>query len=89
MNRNKSLLLLGGLGAVAVFALGWYLTNSSSSSSSSSGAPQNAVNPNAQVGAGAYAQGTMPDIGNLLSYNQIPGVLSAPQATSVSTGVYG
>jgi hypothetical protein len=96
MNRN-SLLLLGAIGAVAVFGIGWYLTSTSTSSTSSG--PQNAVNPNAQIGAGAYAQGTQPDIGNLLSYNQLPGVLSAPQATSVSplqnwmnpavTGVYG
>jgi hypothetical protein len=86
MNRD-SLLLVGGASAIALFALGWYLTSSSSSSSS---APQNAVNPDAQVGAGAYAQGTMPDIGNLLSYNQPVGVtVSAPQATSVTTGIFG
>lgn len=85
---TKTLLLVGGAAAVGLFALGWYLTNSSGSASSS--APQNAVNPNAQIGAGAYAQGTMPDIGNLLSYNQPVGsVLSAPQATSVSSGIFG
>jgi hypothetical protein len=77
------MLLLGALAAVAVFGVGWYLTNPPSSSTSSS-APQNAVNPHAQLGAGAWAQGTMPDLGNLLSYNQLPGVLSAPQATSIS-----
>lgn len=80
MNRNK-LLLVGGIGAVAVFGLGWYLTMPRSSSSG----PQNAVDQGAQLAAGPFAaQGTAPDFGNLLSYNQIPGVLSAPQATSVS-----
>jgi hypothetical protein len=78
MNRN-SLMVLGVLGAIAVFGIGWWLTEPRSPT-----APVNAVNPNAQVGAGAYAQGTMPDIGNLLSYNQLPGVVSAPQATSIS-----
>lgn len=81
MNRN-SLLLLGGAGAVGVFALGWYLTSGSSSSSSA----QNAVDPNAQDAPGGpfAAQGTMPDIGNLLSYNQVVGSATiAPQATSV------
>ncbi len=80
MSRN-SLLVLGVLGAIAVFGIGWYLTEPRTSSST---APQSAVNPNAQIGAGAWAQGTMPDLGNLLSYNQLPGVLSAPQATSIS-----
>lgn len=85
MGRN-SLLLLGGVLAVGVFALGWYLSGSSSAPA----APRNAVNPNAQTDAGLPAGGTMPDIGNLLSYNQAPGsTLSAPQATSVVTGVWG
>lgn len=87
MGRN-SLLLLGGAIAVALFGVGWYLTGGFSSSAPAG--PQNAVNPNAQTDAGLPAGGTMPDIGNLLSYNQAPGsTLSAPQATSVVTGVWG
>lgn len=91
MNRNKYLLL--GVGAVGVFALGWYLTNqnasNSSSSASSSNTAQNAVDPNAQVGT-TGAQGTMPDFGNLLSYNQVVGsTVLTPQATSVTSGVTG
>jgi len=88
MNRT-SWLVVGGIGAVALFGLAMYLTSATSSSSATSPTSQAAANPNAQVGAGAFAQGTMPDIGNLLSYNQVPGSLSAPQATSVVTGVYG
>jgi hypothetical protein len=80
--RTKTMLLVGGAAAVGVFAIGWFLTNPSGSSSSSG--PQNAVDPGAQLAAGPFAaQGTMPDIGNLLSYNQVPGAISAPQATSV------
>lgn len=85
MSRN-SLLLLGGVAAIGVFALAWYVTSAQSSTPST---PQSAVNPNAQTGGGLPAGGTMPDIGNLLSYNQVPGSLSAPQATSVVTGVWG
>ena len=80
MNRNK-LLLVGGVGAAGVLAVVYFTSRGSSSSAAGA---QTAVNPNAQVGAGAYAQGTLPDIGNLLSYNQMPGVISAPQATSVT-----
>jgi hypothetical protein len=80
MNRNNWL-IVGGLVAVGLVVVGVYYSQSSASSTSN--APQNAVNPSAQIGAGATAQGTMPDIGNLLSYNQVPGVMSAPQATSV------
>jgi hypothetical protein len=87
MSRN-SLLVLGGLAAIALFGVGWYLTEGLTSSAPAG--PQNAVNPNAQTDAGLPAGGTMPDIGNLLSYNQAPGAtLSAPQATSVVTGVWG
>jgi hypothetical protein len=88
MNRNK-LLLFGGIGAAGLLAVWWYMSQQQSSTSSG---PQNAVNPNAQIGvAGPLgAQGTMPDIGNLLSYNQPVGaVMSVPQATSVSTGLVG
>jgi hypothetical protein len=80
MSGNKSLLVLGGLAIVALFAFGWYATGGLQAQPAGA---QDAVNPNAQTGAGAWAQGTMPDIGNLLSYNQVPGSLSAPQATSV------
>lgn len=78
------MLLVGGAAAVGVFAIGWYLTSGSPSSSSSSA--QNAVYPGAQDAPGGpfAAQGTMPSIGNLLSYNQLPGVMSAPSATSVN-----
>jgi len=77
MSQNKWVLIGGaallGLGAI------WYFSTKSSTSTGSS----NAVNPNAQIGAGAYAQGTMPDIGNLLSYNNtVPGASIVPQATS-------
>jgi hypothetical protein len=81
--RTKTMLLLGGAAAVGLFAIGWYLTDGSSSSAA---APQNAVNPNAQDAPGGPfgAQGTMPDLGNLLSYNQVPGAtILTPQATSV------
>jgi hypothetical protein len=80
MSGNKSLLIFGGLAVVALVGLGWYLTGGLQAQPAGA---QDAVNPNAQVGAGAYAQGTMPDYGNLLSYNQVPGAISAPQATSV------
>jgi hypothetical protein len=83
MSRNSLLLLLGAA-AVGVFALGWFLTSGTQSSTPTG--PQNAVNPNAQdAPAGPFgAQGTMPDIGNLLSYNQVPGAtILTPQATSV------
>ena len=87
MSRN-SVLIVGAIAAVAIFGVGWYLTGGLSSSAPA--APQNAVNPNAQTDAGLPAGGTMPDIGNLLSYNQVPGsTLSAPQATSFVTGVWG
>lgn len=85
--KTKTMLLVVGVGAVGVFAIGWILT--SGGSSSSSAGPQNAVNPNAQDAPGGpfAAQGTMPDIGNLLSYNQPVGAtVLAPQATSVSSG---
>jgi hypothetical protein len=77
---NKGLLVLGGLAIVALVGVGWYLTGGLQAQPAGA---QNAVNAGAQTGAGAFAQGTMPDLGNLLSYNQVPGVLSAPQATSV------
>jgi hypothetical protein len=80
MSGNKSLLILGGLAVVALAAFGWYATGGLQPKPAGAAT---AVNPNAQVGAGAYAQGTMPDFGNLLSYNQVPGSISAPQATSV------
>lgn len=83
--KTKTMLIVVGVGAVGVFAIGWILT----SGGSSSAAPQNAVNPNAQDAPGGpfAAQGTMPDIGNLLSYNQpIGATVLAPQATSVSSG---
>lgn len=86
--RTKTLLLLG-VGAVGVFAAGWFLT---SGGAQSGGAAQNAVNPNAQDAPGGpfAAQGTMPDIGNLLSYNQPVGTNTiVPQATSVMTGQTG
>jgi hypothetical protein len=78
--HNKPLLIYGGIAIVGVFGLGWFLTQGGGGGAAAGA--QNAVNPNAQTGAGAFAQGTMPDIGNLLSYNQVPGALSAPQATS-------
>jgi hypothetical protein len=81
MPKNKGLLVLGGLAIVALVGVGWYLTGGLQPQPAAGA--QNAVNPNAQTGAGAWAQGTMPDIGNLLSYNMVPGSLSAPQATSV------
>ena len=83
MNRNN-VLLVGGAAAIAVLGAGWLLESSRSSSSSS--APQNAVTPGAQDAPGGpfAAQGTMPDFGNLLSYNQTPGAaVLTPQATSV------
>jgi len=79
MKGNKTLLIVGAIAAVALFGVGWYLTQTPAAPAGA----QDAVNPNAQIGAGAYAQGTMPDFGNLLSYNQVPGSISAPQATSV------
>jgi hypothetical protein len=86
------MLIVGGVGAVGVFAVGWFLTSGSSSSTAAS--PQNAVQQGAQDAPGGpfAAQGTMPDIGNLLSYNQVPGsTVLAPQATSVdpSSSNYG
>jgi hypothetical protein len=78
---NKGLLVLGGLAIVALVGVGWYLTGGLQAQPAAGA--QNAVSPNAQTGAGAFAQGTMPDLGNLLSYNMVPGALSAPQATSV------
>jgi len=71
--------LFGVAGAVGVLGIVWWQSQKSAAPQG----PQNAVNPNAQVNAGAYAQGTAPDFGNLLSYNQIPGAISAPQVTSV------
>lgn len=88
---NRSSLLVLGVAAAGVLLVGLYLESSRTSSSSSS-APQNAVNPNAQDAPGGpfAAQGTMPDFGNLLSYNQVVGsVTSAPQATSITSGVTG
>jgi len=78
MNQSKTLLIVGGIGATLLLGLVWWNSNKSAPSAS------DAVNPNAQIGAGANAQGTMPDFGNLLSYNQVPGVMSAPPATSIS-----
>jgi hypothetical protein len=72
-------LYVGVAGALGVLGIVWWQSQKSAQVHGAT----NAVNPNAQIGAGAYAQGTMPDFGNLLSYNQIPGVMSAPQATSV------
>lgn len=78
MSRN-SWLIVGGIGATLVLGFVWWNSNKAQPDQA-----QNAVDPNAQIGAGANAQGTMPDIGNLLSYNQIPGsTLITPQATSV------
>jgi hypothetical protein len=77
---SKGLLVLGGLAIVALVGLGWYLTGGLQPQPAGA---QNAVASGAQTGAGAFAQGSMPDLGNLLSYNQVPGSLSAPQATSV------
>lgn len=90
--KNNKLLLFGGIGAAGLLAVWWIYTQQQASSSSTSNAPQNAVNPNAQIGvSGPFgAQGTMPDFGNLLSYNQPVGAtMSAPQATSVNTGLTG
>jgi hypothetical protein len=86
---NKGLLVLGGLAIVALVGVGWYLTGGLQAQPAAGA--QNAVSPNAQTGAGAFAQGTMPDLGNLLSYNSVPGSMSAPQATSVDPylGNYG
>lgn len=85
MNLSKTWLVVGGIGTTLVLGLVWWNSNKSQPTGA-----QNAVNPNAQIGAGSYAQGTMPDIGNLLSYNQPIGVtMSAPQATSITSGVYG
>ena len=78
--QGNTWLYVGVAGALGVLGIVWW---QSQKPATPTGA-QNAVNPNAQQGAGANAQGTMPDIGNLLSYNQIPGVISAPQATSVN-----
>jgi len=79
MNQSKTYLMIGGIGVTLLLGLVWWNSNKSQLSGL-----QNAVNPNAQQGAGATAQGTMPDFGNLLSYNQIPGsTVLTPQATSV------
>jgi hypothetical protein len=79
MPQNKWLVILG-VGGIGLIAAGFYFAQKQTSNVGA----QNAINPNAQVGAGAFAQGTMPDIGNLLSYNQIPGAtILTPQATSV------
>jgi hypothetical protein len=76
--KKNSWLIVGGIAGVAIIL--YALTRNSGSST----AAQNAVNPDAQIGAGAYAQGTSPDIGNLLSYNQpTGGSLLIPQATNV------
>jgi|SRR5215472_2812907 len=88
MNRNK-VLIIGGIGATLLLGLVWWNSNKSQPQSEGT---QNAVNPNAQIGAGSFAQGTMPDLGNLLSYNQIPGsTILTPQATSVDpfSSIYG
>ena len=87
MNQSKTLLIVGGIGVTLLLGLVWWNSNKSQPAG-----PQNAVNPNAQQGAGANAQGTMPDLGNLLSYNQLPGsTILTPQATSVDpfSGNYG
>jgi hypothetical protein len=79
--NNKLLIgiaLAGGLGLI------WFLTRNNSPPSAT-----DAVNPNAQIGAGATAQGTEPDIGNLLSYNQpVNYVGIIPQATNVDGSQY-
>jgi hypothetical protein len=72
-------LYIGVAGALGVLGIVWWQTQKAAAPSGA----QNAVDPNAQIGGGLPAMGTAPDIGNLLSYNQIPGVMSAPQATSV------
>jgi len=79
MNLNKTWFIVGGIGATLLLGLVWWNSNKTQPDQ-----PQSAVNPNAQIGGGLGAQGTMPDIGNLLSYNQIPGsTILTPQATSV------
>jgi len=72
-------LYVGVAGALGVLGIVWWQSQKSAAPQG----PQNAVDPNAQVNAGAFAQNYAPDIGNLLSYNQLPGVMSAPQLTSV------
>ena len=72
-------LYIGVAGALGVLGIVWWQTQKAAAPSGA----QNAVDPNAQIGGGLPAMGTAPDIGNLLSYNQIPGVMSTPQATSV------
>jgi hypothetical protein len=71
---------LGIAGALGVLGIVWWQTQQSAAPASGA---QNAVNPDAQIGGGLPAMGTAPDIGNLLSYNQVPGAMSAPQLTSV------
>ena len=79
MNQSKGWLIAGGIGVTLLLGLVWWNSNKPQPDQ-----PQNAVNPNAQIASGAFAQGTMPDLGNLLSYNQIPGsTILTPQATSV------
>ena len=71
---------VGVAGALGVLGLVWWQTQKSAAPMG----PQNAVDPNSQVGGGLGAQGTAPDIGNLLSYNQVPGAtILTPQLTSV------
>ena len=80
MNQNNLWIIVGGIGATLLLGLVWWNSNKTQPDQGS----QNAVNPSAQVSSGVFAQGTMPDLGNLLSYNQLPGsTILTPQATSV------
>jgi len=78
-------LWVGVAGALGVLGIVWWQSQKSAAPTG----PQNAVDPNAQTlgeGGGSWygAQGTAPDIGNLLSYNQVPGAsVLTPQLTSV------
>jgi hypothetical protein len=77
--RNKWL-YVGAAGVLGLLGIVWWQSQKSATPTG----PQDAVNPNAQVNAGAFAQNATPDIGNLLSYNQIVGSTAIiPQATSV------
>jgi len=69
---------VGVAGVLGVLGIVWWQSQKSATPTG----PQNAVDPNAQVGA-ISPMGTAPDLGNLLSYNQVPGAISAPQLTSV------
>ena len=79
---NKQWVWIAGIAVAGLAGWAWYHNKSASDN-----APQNAVNPNAQIGAGAWAQGTSADLGNLLWQNQPVGnVTIIPQADS--TGGY-